>query len=390
MRVLLVSSRYPLPPWRGNQLRTLQWLDALNGHRRLMLCPPAADERATGGPPGELRFLPSAGVAGLLRAAASAVRGRPAQEGLYGSRRARRIVADAVRDWRPDVVVVQMVRCAWAADTVAAVAPDLPLVFDAIDCMALHHRRAAAEASFGLGLGLGHRLEARSCRSRETGLVRRATVTVAVCGRDLEALGVAARGRVVPVASGAAAPDARWSRDPVVLLSGNLGYRPTVRAAQWFADRVWPRLRGAVPGATWVLAGARPAPAIRRLAAGPGIELHGDVDDLAPHLGRARLAVAPMISGSGVPLKILEALAAGVPVIADPWSAAGLADPAAVTEARGVDGWVSAAVELLTNDEAAERRRERGLEVWRAHYRPEVVRERIRVVVEGAVAAGER
>jgi glycosyltransferase involved in cell wall biosynthesis len=262
------------------------------------------------------------------------------------------------------------------------------MLFDAIDCMALHHRRAAGAAP--AGFGLAHRIEASRCRLREAGLVRRAAVTVAVSGRDLEALGAGAAGRVVPVAAGERARRAGTSSEPVVLLSGNLGYRPTVRAARWFADRVWPGLRAAVPGATWVLAGARPAPAVRRLGSLPGVEVHGDVDDMAPHLGRARLAIAPMTSGSGVPLKILEALAAGVPVIAEPWSAAGLADPGAVVEAEGDDAWLAAAVELLTDDAAAERRRERGIELWRNHYRPERVREEIRGVVEAAWATGGR
>jgi hypothetical protein len=334
-------------------------------------------------------LLPPIGISSLVRAAARAVSGRPAQEVLYDSRRARGAVAAAVRDWRPDVAVIQMVRCAWAADAVAAAAPDVPLLFDAIDSMALHFSRAADDAP--VGLGFASRFEAARCRQRETELVRRAVLTTAVCSRDLAALGADDTGQVVTVGAGAGnAPVGGSVREPVVMLSGNLGYRPTVRAARWFADRVWPRLRQAVPSATWVLAGARPAPEIRRLAERPGVELHGNVDDLAPHLGRARLSIAPMASGSGVPLKILESLAAGVPVLADPWSAAGLEDPSAVIEAEGEDSWVTAAVELLTDDGAAARQRAHGLEVWAAHYHPDQVRERILGAVEAVWAAAER
>ncbi|MGD8439474.1 MAG: glycosyltransferase family 4 protein [Holophagae bacterium] len=389
MRVLLVSSRFPLPPWRGNQLRTVQWLDALTEHRCLLVCPgPDADtESATLA--AEIRTLPGVGAGGVARAGVAAARGRPAQEGLYDSRRARRVVADAVRDWRPDVAVIQMVRCGWAAGAVASVDPDVPLLFDAIDCMAMHYERTAAAAP--VGLRTAYRLEARRCRRREAELVRQAALSCAVSSRDLSALGAAPTGRVVPVAgSVGSSADPRWSGEPVVLLSGNLGYRPTVRAALWFADCVWPGVRRRVPAARWLLAGARPAPAVRRLADRPGIEVHGDVDDLASFLGRARLAIAPMTTGSGVPLKIVEALAAGVPVVADPWPAAGLEDPSAVVAADGDAAWLEAVVGLLEDAEAVRRQRALGLETWRAHYHPERIRQRIRDAVESAAGSVER
>ncbi len=242
-------------------------------------------------------------------------------------------MAEAVRHWRPDVAVVQMVRCGWAADEIRRTNAGLPVIFDAIDCMALHYRRAAASAG-GL-IGPAYRWEAERCRRRETELVAAAAVSTAVSGRDLQALGADNRGVVVAVASGAdVALDDPASAEPIVLLSGNLGYRPTVRAALWFADRIWPRIRHREPAAKLILAGARPAAAVRKLASAPGIEVFGDVDDLGTFLARARVAIAPMASGSGVPIKILEALAAGVPVVADPWSAGGLEDPSAVDRRR--------------------------------------------------------
>lgn len=389
MKVLLVSSRFPLPPWRGNQLRTVQWLDALADHRCVLLCPVPDGPDAGGRIAAEVRALPPVGAAGLGRAAAAAARGRPAQEGLYDSSRARRVVADAVRDWRPDVAVIQMVRCGWAADVVSSIDPTVPLVFDAIDCMAMHYGRAAATAPGPLRPV--YRLEADRCRRRETELVRRAALTAAVSTRDLDALGAGPDGRVVPVAGAVGSTAQRHATgEPVVLLSGNLGYRPTVRAAIRFADRVWPQVRRRVPNARWLLVGARPAAAVRLLASRPGIDVHGDVDDLASYLGCARLAIAPMSTGSGVPLKIVEALAAGVPVVADPWAAAGLEDPSAVVAADGDQAWLEAVVSLLDDDESVRRQRERGLAAWRMHYHPERVRDRVREAVETAAGSLER
>ena len=385
MRILLVSSRFPWPAWRGNQLRTVQWLDALAEHDCLLVCPPSADDADPGTHQVAIRHLPATAGRAVLGVASAILRGRPAQEGFYDSAAARRVVAGAVRDWRPDLAVIQMVRCAWAFDVIREVNPELPLLFDAIDSMTLHYDRAAA--SGGILLRSASHFEAGRCRRREGELVRHAVVTTAVSGRDLEALGAGSRGMVVPVTGGSEAKDGiRSDGEMTVLLSGNLGYRPTVRGALWFADRVWPTLHDAVPSARWVLAGARPAAALRRLASRPGIEVHGDVDDLGPFLDRATVAIAPMASGSGVPIKILEAMAAGVPVVVDPWSADGLEDPSAVAVADGQAAWASVLERLLGDPAAAAAQAAAGTEAWLADYRPGRVRERIAQAVGVALS----
>jgi glycosyltransferase involved in cell wall biosynthesis len=282
-----------------------------------------------------------------------------------------------------------MVRCGWAADAVRQTDPGLPMIFDAIDCMALHYRRAA-ESVGGL-LRPVVRWEADRCRRRESDLVAGAALTTAVSGRDLDALDAGARGMVVAVTGGVEPTSAAsLGGEPIVLLSGNLGYRPTVRSALWFADRVWPRLRDRAPSARLVFAGARPAAVIRRLGSAPGIEVHADVDDLGSYLRRARVAIAPMASGSGVPIKILEAMAAGVPVVADPWAAGGLEDPSAVLVADGEAAWVEHLGRLLEDPAAARLQAARGTEVWRAHYAPDRIASQIREAAAVAVSRAGR
>lgn len=384
MRVLLVSSRFPLPPWRGNQLRTLQWLEALDDHDRLLVCPAGGNERMPPEFDVEFASIPGGASASAVGLVSALLKGRPAQEGIYDTPAARRRLAESVERRRPDVAVIQMVRCGWAFDVIESVQPGLPVVFDAIDCMSLHYRRAASRVAFPLRLP--NRLEADRCSLRESELVRRAVITTAVSSRDLDVLGAGPKGRVVTVAGGVGIGGQRAElRNPVVLLSGNLGYTPTVRAARWFADRVWPGVRAKVPGATWILAGARPAPGVERFASRSGVEVHGDVDDLAPFLARATVAIAPMASGSGVPIKILEAMAAGVPVVADPWSAAGLVDPAAVATAGGEVEWIETIRGLLTDHRAAGALAARASEIWRTSYHPEVVKSQIRDAVEAAM-----
>ena len=198
MRVLLVTSRNPMPAWRGNQVRTVEWIEALGEHE-LAIVSPDPDDTSRWSLPAELfpyRLNFGSRAAGFLRAAAS---GRPLQEGLYESGAARAVVARALKDWRPDVVVVQMVRCGWAMDSILEVAPSTPVIFDAIDSMGLHFESAAGSAP--APLSYLYRWEAARCRRRERELADAATCTVAVSERDLDAIaGPSTRRTAIPVA----------------------------------------------------------------------------------------------------------------------------------------------------------------------------------------------
>jgi glycosyltransferase involved in cell wall biosynthesis len=119
-------------------------------------------------------------------------------------------------------------------------------------------------------------------------------------------------------------------RDPRrIVFTGNLGYFPNVDALTWFVDSVLPIVLRAMPGLSFAMVGARPARTVRRLARrDPRIVLEGRVDDLQPALARSAVAVAPMRAGSGQKLKVLEAMACGVPVVATARAASGIdADP---------------------------------------------------------------
>ena len=113
-------------------------------------------------------------------------------------------------------------------------------------------------------------------------------------------------------------------REDVVIFSGNLEYRPNISAVRFFRQQVWPRLRERWPGLVWRLIGKNPH-AVRRWTSGDErIEVRGPVTDAIAELARAKIAVVPLLSGSGTRLKILEAWAAALPVVSTTLGAEGL------------------------------------------------------------------
>jgi glycosyltransferase involved in cell wall biosynthesis len=109
-----------------------------------------------------------------------------------------------------------------------------------------------------------------------------------------------------------------------VLFVGSMDYHSNINAACQFARDVWPMIYAKSPHLTFTITGCRPAPEVLALAAQPGIEVTGTVPDVRPYLRQALVEVVPLHIGGGTRLKILEAMAARVPVVATPMGAEGL------------------------------------------------------------------
>ncbi|MGH9593996.1 MAG: glycosyltransferase, partial [Bryobacteraceae bacterium] len=116
------------------------------------------------------------------------------------------------------------------------------------------------------------------------------------------------------------------AREPDTLLFlGSFRHVPNQEGLQWFTREVFPRLLERRPQARLVVVGSEPPPR-HSLPFTDSIELRGFVEDVREPLGRYAVFVCPILSGSGMRVKLLEAFAAGIPVVSTALGAEGLAD----------------------------------------------------------------
>jgi len=102
---------------------------------------------------------------------------------------------------------------------------------------------------------------------------------------------------------------------PRVIFTGVMDYEPNVEAVTWFAAEAMPRLRQSGRNIEFVIAGGRPAKNVQALGEANDITITGRVEDMRGWLGHADVAVAPLLLARGVQNKVLEAMAAGTPVL---------------------------------------------------------------------------
>jgi glycosyltransferase involved in cell wall biosynthesis len=321
MRILFLTETIPAPLDSGGRIKTFHTLGILSA-RHEVVCHAfirTADQRAQ---------------AGMLR-------DRCASLTLHER---RRTPLGAARD---------ALRALTARRAFTLVRHDDPEVRRAIRALAARERfdlvycDHLSMVAYGRGLGVpilydAHNVEwqlvarhgatlrwpARAVASMEAARVRReereacvsASLVTAVSEIDahsLSALAPSARIRVIPIAIDVSrGPSPRRPvADPTVLFVGGLHWPPNARALTWLTADVWPLVRRAVPHAQLVCIGRATAGQRAHLETFAGVTAVGAVDDIEPWFERARVLVVPLLSGSGMRVKILDALARAVPVV---------------------------------------------------------------------------
>jgi glycosyltransferase involved in cell wall biosynthesis len=233
------------------------------------------------------------------------------------------------------------------------------------------------------------RREAHRLATWEGKAVARAAATLPLTERDAERLrtlsGVNERVRVVcaPFPELPAGPEPLPGEPPVVVF-GSRGWLPNEESVSWFLGEAWPAVRAAAPGAVLHLFGMDfPA---------PDIVSHSSPDDSAEVYAPGSILTVPLRFASGVRIKILEAWARGVPVVATPPAVAGLE----VEEGREVliagdpQQFATAIARLHREPALAASLVEAGRRALRERHEPGVMGERMRGEYAAVLFASSR
>jgi polysaccharide biosynthesis protein PslH len=356
--VLYMVHRVPYPPDKGDRIRAfhlLRFLARQSGVHLACLAdePVEGDVLATLQRYCERVAIVPVGRERWLRGLSSVLRGHTITEGVFHSP----VLAATVRQWARET---DFHVCLASASSMVpylrmAELDTVPAVVDLVDVDSQKWLDYAA-ASRGPRAWL-YRLEGYRLRRLETALPAWASAVTLVGRAETDLYRrFCAKGPVHVVTNGVdleyfqPCPD---SSAEGCIFVGSLDYRPNVDGANWFCREVWPEIIRARPDAKLRLVGRRPALAVRRLTALPGVELIGQVPDVRPQLAASAVVVVPLQIARGVQNKVLEALAMGKATVASPQALAGLGTKPGVhlIEAASRQRWVESILRLLGDQE---------------------------------------
>jgi len=382
LRVAIVYSRIPLPMRRADQMTVAHLLAFLKarGHQVDLFCiktgavSTAADEDWLRQACRSVHFYKH-DWRDFARALLFAFfRGVPLQVGYFSSPLQRKELHSAVAASEYDVVYTYYLRSAEIVRGLGRRADSpqngrAPATFLALQLsQALNARRIAQNAP-NLWVKWLYRVESRLLARYESTIWRDFTRTVLIGRADVEEIQENCRKWNKPLIDnfvfGAHGTDINRfapridtpARPHHLVFSGVMKTPTNVQAVQWFARNVWPKVRAAVPDATWSIVGREPTPEVRRLAALAGVEVTGTVSDPSACIAQAEVCINPMQAGGGMQNKLIEYLASGKPTVATSVANEGLGATAQkhLLIADRPEDFANAVIELLRNPDYRER-----------------------------------
>lgn len=336
-RLLLVTPRSPRPDGHGDQRRAHDIVTALSPEWDVEVVSWMPDCSCTG-----LRRW-GTGPGTIMRFASSAMR-MPATVAYVKARAPRSVAERVARGGFERALFV----------THRAVPDDLPAgsVVDFIDDLGSIALRRAQSSRGPKSMFWRH--EAARIQRFDASIAEQATIAIA--HSSAEAAGISTDVGVVPLSVSTSPLATEGTR---VLFFGNLYYAPNHEASMWMCRELAPRLRTfGVDPACLLLAGRRPRPALRRMAARNGVELRADVDHLPKVLAEAAVVLSPMALGTGTQYKVLDACGARRVCVITAVANAGLNlvdGQSALVRDRTADDFAEAIATLLADARLRER-----------------------------------
>lgn len=228
-----------------------------------------------------------------------------------------------------DVILIEGVHAAVYIPRFRDAFPDTPIVLRQAN-VEYQMLERNARASRNPLLRWFYRSQAAFMKRFEIDAMRRADGVTSISDSDAATFRALVPGlRCVTIAPGCHIPQTLTpasGRSLSLLAISNWAWAPNHTGLSWFHQNVWPQLRSTHPELSLhIVGGGLPSDLASALSADSQISLHGFVPETEPFRQASAVFIAPLRSGGGVKIKVVEAMASGIPIVTTSFGAEGLA-----------------------------------------------------------------
>ena len=356
MSVLILTPQIPWPTHQGASLRNFNIIQGVAADLDVSLLSFAEPDQSTDAPPltrllSAFETVPVPKRATLTRLIQIFTSSLPDMGHRLYEPKFFDTLTQMLKKLEPDVVQIEGLELARAIPVIRQVRPQAKIVFDN------HNAETALQARIyetdirqleKLPKGIYSRIQVGKLRQFERWACESADIVTAVSQRDADILNsfrLPEQKPVVPIPNCIDTADYELigsGSEKVydLVFTGKMDYRPNVDGMLWFIGEVWPLICQKRGRTTLAIVGKNPAPTISALDTRDGVTVTGAVAEIAPWLNCSRVMIMPLRMGSGTRLKLIQALAAGLPT---------------VSTTNGAEGYpVKKGRELLIGDDPAD------------------------------------
>ncbi len=241
---------------------------------------------------------------------------KPFQTGYFFSSKNKARVKAILREVKPDHIFCQLIRVSEFVKDYH----ECPKTLDYMDALSKGIERRIEKAPFYLRWIF--RSEAKRLSLYERQIFDYFEHHVIISEQDREFILHPKRKEIVCIPNGvdnSFFENLNIKKDKDLVFIGNMSYAPNIEAAHYIANEILTELNSKENKYNLLISGANPNPSIVRLSkSNPAIELTGWVDDIRNSYARGKIFIAPMMIGTGMQNKLIEAMAMGIPCITTP------------------------------------------------------------------------
>ncbi|HNY01914.1 MAG TPA: glycosyltransferase [Bacteroidales bacterium] len=319
MRIFFILPRVPYPTEKGDKLRAFHQIRELAARHEIILCALNDGDLHQNAIPVLKKYakavhvIPISRISILFSLIRTLFSRKPLQVGYFYHRSAASRIKALIREYQPDHIFCQLIRVAeYARDL------NIPKTLDYQDVFSKGMERRLATSPFYLKPFL--RLEYQRLLRYEHDIFEAFDNKIIISAPDRDLIPHPDRARIQVVANGVDTGFFRpvdQPRNVDLVFTGNMGYPPNIRSAEFLVNDILPEVLKKRPGIRLLIAGANPHLRVMSLRSAQ-VEVSGWVADIRESYARARIFIAPMQIGTGLQNKLLEAMAMRLPCITSP------------------------------------------------------------------------